>query len=96
MNKPYPIVFSDLDNCLLDRHNYGFAAATEALEALRRHGVPLILVSSKTRRADSSDAADSDAVSDMPSARPASRSVLLAPSVSGSISAPNPCASSVR
>ena len=50
MNKPYPIVFSDLDNCLLDRDDYGFAAATDALEALRRHGIPLILVSSKTRR----------------------------------------------
>jgi mannosyl-3-phosphoglycerate phosphatase len=44
-----PIVFSDLDGCLLDRQTYAFAAAAEALAALRARGVPLVLCSGKTR-----------------------------------------------
>ncbi len=40
--------FSDLDGTLLDHHDYSFAAAQPALDALRAAGVPLILASSKT------------------------------------------------
>jgi len=43
------VVFSDLDGTLLDPRSYTFRAARPALEALRQHGIPLVLVSSKTR-----------------------------------------------
>ena len=43
------VVFTDLDGTLLDADTYSWAAATPALEALRASGIPLILVSSKTR-----------------------------------------------
>jgi mannosyl-3-phosphoglycerate phosphatase len=43
------IIFTDLDGTLLDRETYGFEAARPALRSLRQKGVPLILVSSKTR-----------------------------------------------
>lgn len=43
------VVFTDLDGTLLDADTYSWAAATPALEALRIRGIPLILVSSKTR-----------------------------------------------
>jgi len=43
------ILFSDLDGSLLDPSTYSFAAAREALEALRAHRVPLVLATSKTR-----------------------------------------------
>lgn len=46
-NRPL-IVFSDLDGTLLDHETYSYTAAEPALAALRRHGVPLILASSKT------------------------------------------------
>ncbi|MGB9606864.1 MAG: hypothetical protein ACPL88_13400, partial [Bryobacteraceae bacterium] len=42
-------VFSDLDGTLLDTARYDFTPALPALAALRRHGFPLVLVSSKTR-----------------------------------------------
>ena len=42
------IIFSDLDGTLLDHRTYSFAAAAEALAALRARDVPLILASSKT------------------------------------------------
>ncbi|MBI4565550.1 MAG: HAD-IIB family hydrolase [Planctomycetes bacterium] len=42
------IVFSDLDETLLDRRTYSFEAARPALEELRRRGIPLILCTSKT------------------------------------------------
>ena len=45
---PY-VVFTDLDGTLLDAETYSWAAATPALEALRARGIPVILVSSKTR-----------------------------------------------
>jgi mannosyl-3-phosphoglycerate phosphatase len=45
---PY-VVFTDLDGTLLDADTYSWAAATPALEALRARGIPMILVSSKTR-----------------------------------------------
>jgi len=43
------IVFTDLDGSLLDGTTYSYEAATPALNALREQGIPLILVSSKTR-----------------------------------------------
>ena len=42
------IVFTDLDGTLLDHENYSFAAASPALEQMRRLKIPLILASSKT------------------------------------------------
>ncbi|WP_394690664.1 HAD-IIB family hydrolase [Hoeflea sp.] len=42
------IVFTDLDGTLLDHETYSHAAAAEALAALKSHGVPLVLASSKT------------------------------------------------
>ena len=46
---PNLIVYTDLDGSLLDSTTYSFEAATPALTALRKQGIPLILVSSKTR-----------------------------------------------
>lgn len=43
------LVFSDLDESLLDSRDYHFAGAQEALERLKSEHVPLILVTSKTR-----------------------------------------------
>jgi mannosyl-3-phosphoglycerate phosphatase len=43
------LVATDLDGTLLDRETYDFAPARPALDELRRRGVPLVLVSSKTR-----------------------------------------------
>jgi mannosyl-3-phosphoglycerate phosphatase len=42
------VVFTDLDGTLLDHESYSWAAATPALDALKAHGVPLVLASSKT------------------------------------------------
>ena len=46
---PDLIVFTDLDGSLLDGTTYSYEAATPALTALRELGIPLVLVSSKTR-----------------------------------------------
>jgi mannosyl-3-phosphoglycerate phosphatase len=46
---PNLIVFTDLDGSLLDSTTYSYNAALPALTALREQGIPLILVSSKTR-----------------------------------------------
>lgn len=43
------IIFSDLDGTLLDRDSYSFEPAQEALLALERAAIPLILSTSKTR-----------------------------------------------
>jgi mannosyl-3-phosphoglycerate phosphatase len=43
------VVFTDLDGCLLDSTTYSYELAIPALEALRARGIPLVLVSSKTR-----------------------------------------------
>ncbi len=48
MKKPI-LVFSDLDGTLLDYHTYDFEAARPALELIKKLGLPLILISSKTR-----------------------------------------------
>ena len=44
------LVFTDLDGSLLDHHSYSFAAALPALAALAEREVPVVPVSSKTRR----------------------------------------------
>lgn len=50
MNQGAPLlVASDLDGCLLDASSYSFGPAREALAALRRRRVPLVLATSKTR-----------------------------------------------
>lgn len=46
---PSIIIFTDLDGTLLDSHTYSFAAADHALNTLRSRGIPVVLVSSKTR-----------------------------------------------
>lgn len=43
------LIFTDLDGSLLDGETYSFEQARPALEALRSEGVPIILVSGKTR-----------------------------------------------
>ncbi len=43
------LVFTDLDGTLLDFRTYSFAAALPALNALKERGMPLVIVSSKTR-----------------------------------------------
>jgi mannosyl-3-phosphoglycerate phosphatase len=44
-----PLLFTDLDHCFLDNATSQVENARPALEALRSHGIPLILVSRKTR-----------------------------------------------
>jgi mannosyl-3-phosphoglycerate phosphatase family protein len=44
------IVLTDLDGTLLDHDTYSFEDAQDALEQLREQAIPLIIVSSKTRR----------------------------------------------
>ena len=46
---PQYVVFADLDGSLLDTGAASWEAAVPAVNALRAHGLPLILVSSKTR-----------------------------------------------
>lgn len=46
---PHYVVFADLDGTLLDTGPAAWETVTPALQALRSHGIPLILVSSKTR-----------------------------------------------
>jgi len=43
------LIFTDLDGTLLDHDTYQWKDASEALDLCRRRGVPVILVSSKTR-----------------------------------------------
>jgi len=43
------LIFTDLDGTLLDEETYGWEEALPALDLCRRLGVPVILVSSKTR-----------------------------------------------
>ena len=46
---PHYVVFADLDGTLLDTGTVAWETVAPALQALRFHGIPLILVSSKTR-----------------------------------------------
>lgn len=43
------LVFTDLDGTLLDPENYSWEAASPALKRLKARGVPVIIVTSKTR-----------------------------------------------
>ncbi len=43
------LLFSDLDGTLLDSRTYSYEAARPALEAIGRRGIPLVVVTSKTR-----------------------------------------------
>ena len=43
------VIVTDVDACLVDRETYSHEAAADALEALRRSDVPIVLCSSKTR-----------------------------------------------
>ncbi len=42
------VVFTDVDETLLDRETYSFEAARPALAEIRRRGIPLVLCTSKT------------------------------------------------
>lgn len=44
------VIFTDLDGSLLNHEDYSYAAARPSLERIRRRGIPLVLVTSKTRR----------------------------------------------
>ncbi|MEP6958822.1 MAG: HAD-IIB family hydrolase [Nitrospirota bacterium] len=46
---PNLVIFTDLDGSLLDGTTYSYEAATPALTALSEQGIPLVLVSGKTR-----------------------------------------------
>jgi mannosyl-3-phosphoglycerate phosphatase len=46
---PFLIIFTDLDGTLLDHDTYEWKAARPALERCKATGIPVILVSSKTR-----------------------------------------------
>lgn len=43
------LIFTDLDATLLDHHTYSYGEAMPALTKIREHGIPLVIVSSKTR-----------------------------------------------
>ncbi len=43
------VIFTDVDGTLLDAETYSFHEAHRALQTLRSRGIPLVLVSSKTR-----------------------------------------------
>ena len=42
-------LFTDLDGTLLDHERFHWTAAQQALQVLRRQGIPLVIVTSKTR-----------------------------------------------
>jgi len=45
---PAVLLFTDVDGCLLNKHDYSYADALPALERAKSLGVPIILASSKT------------------------------------------------
>jgi mannosyl-3-phosphoglycerate phosphatase len=45
---PETVIFTDLDETLLERQNYSFDPALPALKLIRERGIPLVAVSSKT------------------------------------------------
>ena len=49
MDPTTAVVFSDLDGTLLDHDTYAADAALPAMQWLKRHSIPIVLVSSKTR-----------------------------------------------
>ena len=46
---PFLVIFSDLDGTLLDEQTYSWEEAEQGLNECRRRGVPIVLVTSKTR-----------------------------------------------
>ena len=42
------IIFTDLDGCLLNKHDYDWSAAAVTLETLRQRQIPVVMNSSKT------------------------------------------------
>lgn len=50
MKKTNYVIFSDLDDTLLDSEDYSHQAAEPALEAIQAAGIPLVFCTSKTRR----------------------------------------------
>lgn len=46
---PLIVIFTDLDGTLLDHETYGWKEAEPALDACRSRGIPICMVSSKTR-----------------------------------------------
>jgi mannosyl-3-phosphoglycerate phosphatase len=44
------LIFSDLDDTLLNHYDYSFQDALPALDKIKKSGIPLILTTSKTRR----------------------------------------------
>jgi mannosyl-3-phosphoglycerate phosphatase len=44
-----PLIFTDLDETLLERRTYSFDRALEALVFIKKKDIPLVIVSSKTR-----------------------------------------------
>ncbi len=46
---PFLVIFSDLDGTLLDEQTYSWKDAEQALNECKRRGVPIVLVTSKTR-----------------------------------------------
>lgn len=42
------IIFTDLDGCLLNKHDYDWSAAAQMLDTLRRRQIPVVMNSSKT------------------------------------------------
>jgi len=42
------IIFTDLDGCLLNKHDYDWSAAAGTLETLRQRQIPVVMNSSKT------------------------------------------------
>ena len=49
IQKPFPIIFTDLDGTLLDHHTYAWDKAAPALAQCREARIPVVMVSSKTR-----------------------------------------------
>jgi mannosyl-3-phosphoglycerate phosphatase len=47
--RPIFLIFTDLDGTLLDHETYGWQAAEPAFRECQRRGIPVVLVSSKTR-----------------------------------------------
>lgn len=43
------IIFTDLDGTLIDHDTYSYEAANPALKLLKKHGIPLVYCTSKTR-----------------------------------------------
>ena len=48
-HSPFFIIFTDLDGTLLDNVSYSWKEAESAVEECKRHSIPIVLVTSKTR-----------------------------------------------